>query len=83
MKPIVLPAHIRPLPEYLPRTRAMEEAIGVGVGFDDAWYRSQKEHWLGRLSEYDVPGASGRSSESPRTTAYRTTTFNVHLCCFG
>ncbi|OAN78364.1 hypothetical protein A8B82_10735 [Sulfitobacter sp. EhC04] len=33
----------------------------VGVGFDRAWYRSQKEHWLGWLAEYDGPGAYGRS----------------------
>ena len=24
------------------------------------WYRSQKEHWLGWLAEYDGPGAYGR-----------------------
>lgn len=77
MKPLVLRAHIRPLPEYLPRTRAMEESIGVGVGFDGAWYRSQKEHWLGWLSEYNGPGAYGRSEQSPRTSEYAYT----HIQC--
>lgn len=70
MKPLVLRAHIRPLQEYLSRTRAMEKAIGVGAGFDGAWYRSQKEHWLGWLSEYNGPGAYGRSEQSPRTAEY-------------
>ena len=66
MTPRTLRAHIRPLPEYLSRTRAMEQAIGIGVGFDGAWYRSQKEHWLGWLAEYSGPGAYGRSSQTPR-----------------
>jgi hypothetical protein len=26
------------------------------------WYRSQKEHWLGWLSEYDGPGYYGRKN---------------------
>jgi hypothetical protein len=26
------------------------------------WYKSQKEHWLGWLSEYDGPGAYGRKN---------------------
>ncbi len=29
---------------------------------DDAWYRSQKKHWLGWLSEYDGPGYYGRKN---------------------
>lgn len=70
MKPLVLRAHIRPLPEYLSRTRAMENAIGVGAGFDGAWYRSQKEHWLGWLAEYDAAGAYGRSIKVQRNARY-------------
>ena len=26
------------------------------------WYRTQKEHWIGWLSEYDGPGAYGRQT---------------------
>jgi hypothetical protein len=70
MTPRELRAHIRPLPEYMPRTCAMEKAIGVGAGFDGAWYRSQKEHWLGWLAEYYGPGAYGRSEKSLRTAKY-------------
>lgn len=40
----------------------LEKAIGVGVGYSGAWYRSQKEHWIGWLSEYDTPGAYGRDA---------------------
>jgi hypothetical protein len=70
MKPLTLRAYIRPLPEYLPRTRAMEEAIGVGAGFEGAWYRSQKEHWLGWLAEYSGPGAYGRTDAAQRNGKY-------------
>jgi hypothetical protein len=61
MTPLVLRAYIKPLPEYLPQTKAMERALREGVGFNRAWYRSQKEHWLGWLAQYDGPGAYGRS----------------------
>lgn len=70
MNPIVLRAHIGPLPEYLPRTKAMESQLQVDVGFDDAWYRSQKEHWLGWLGEYAGPGAYGRKPDPTRDSAY-------------
>jgi hypothetical protein len=61
MTPRTLRAYIKPLPEYLNKTRAMETALREGTGFNKAWYRSQKEHWLGWLAEYDGPGAYGRS----------------------
>lgn len=61
MTPLVLRAHIKPLPEYLPRTKALESALREGVGFNRAWYRSQKEHWLGWLAEYHGPSAYDRS----------------------
>lgn len=32
----VLLAYLRPLPEHLPQTKALETATGVGVGFDGA-----------------------------------------------
>ena len=61
MTPQTLRAHIKPLSEYLPLTKSLEEALREGAGFNRAWYRSQKEHWLGWLAEYDGPGAYGRS----------------------
>jgi len=70
MKPLVLRAHIRPLPEYLPRTKELETAISVGASYDGAWYRSQKENWLGWLAEYNGPGAYGRTDHAQRNAAY-------------
>ena len=40
---------IERLPEDAPRDR------------DGVWYRTQKEHWLGWLSQYEGPGAYGRT----------------------
>src|ERR1700730_18668119 len=34
------------------------------------WYSSQKEHWMGWLSEYDGPGAYGRKSWTGRTAEF-------------
>ena len=34
------------------------------------WYRSQKEHWLGWLSEYDGPGAYGRETSVVRSAEF-------------
>jgi hypothetical protein len=36
----------------------------------DVWYSSQKEHWMGWLSEYDGPGAYGRKSWTGRTAEF-------------
>lgn len=70
MTPRELRAHLTPLPEFLPRTKAMEDTIKVGSGYDGAWYRSQKEHWLGWLAEYYGAGANGRSAQTPRNARY-------------
>lgn len=43
-----------------PLTEMLENRLQIGVGFGKAWYRSQKEHWLRWLSQYDTPGAYGR-----------------------
>ena len=34
------------------------------------WYRTQKEHWLGWLSEYDGPGAYGRIEGKSRDARF-------------
>lgn len=34
------------------------------------WYRTQKEHWLGWLSQYNTPGAYGRIPGRNRDAAY-------------
>ncbi len=63
-------AHIRTLPYSCPRCTELEKTIGVGVGFSGAWYGSQKEHWMGWLSEYDAPGAYGRETKVLRDACY-------------
>lgn len=70
MTPRVLRAHILPLPADTPRHRELERVIGVGVGDGRAWYRHQKEHWLGWLREYDGPGAYNRGSDKKRDAAF-------------
>src|SRR6266404_5363261 len=37
---------------------------------EGVWYRSQKEHWLGWLSEYDGPGAYGRKTSVVRSAEF-------------
>jgi hypothetical protein len=36
----------------------------------EVWYSSQKEHWMGWLSEYDGPGAYGRKNWNGRTAEF-------------
>ena len=61
----MLAREIRKLPESLPITTAFERALkrrGTW-GKKPVWYTSQKEHWLGWLSEYHGPGAYGRKNQ--------------------
>ncbi len=67
MTPQELRRRIACLPEDTPRHKALERELGEGVGFRGAWYRSQKEHWLGWLAEYAGPGAYGRQDATPRS----------------
>lgn len=34
------------------------------------WYRTQKEHWIGWLAQYDGPGAYGRRTDVVRDARY-------------
>lgn len=34
------------------------------------WYRTQKEHWLGWLRDYDCPGAYGRKVTGGRDSHF-------------
>jgi hypothetical protein len=45
--------------------------VGRGIWSDKAvWYETQKEHWLGWLSQYDGPGAYGRKTWSGRSAEF-------------
>jgi hypothetical protein len=53
---------IRNLPAHMPITAALEGSLSERNMWNSgkAWYRSQKEHWIGWLSQYDGPGYYGR-----------------------
>jgi hypothetical protein len=57
MTPQQLTRKIRELPERAPHTEALERLLLKRP----TWYASQKEHWLGWLSEYGTSGAYGRT----------------------
>jgi hypothetical protein len=44
---------------------------------EGVWYASQKQHWMGWLSEYEGPGAYGRKGGKGRTAEYA---YN-HIVC--
>jgi hypothetical protein len=48
--------------------RAVIERLPPDVPKDrpGKWYRTQQEHWLGWLGEYDGPGAYDRKTASPQ-----------------
>lgn len=70
MKKFALLRLIETLDEFAPMTSELERELGIGVGFGSAWYFSQKEHWLRRLSEHDTPGAYGRRPNSGRNCEF-------------
>lgn len=61
---------IKRLNSETPQHKRLEQALQEGVGFGNAWYDSQKEHWLGWLAEYDGPGAYGRQTGNSRDARY-------------
>ena len=61
---------IETLAEDQPMTAMLEHFLQIGVGFGNAWYSSQKEHWLRWLKEYDTPGAYGRKPNSGRSCQF-------------
>jgi hypothetical protein len=76
MSPEELAQHIKKLPARPPLTMAFEEAWSARWASDagekerPVWYTSQKEHWLGWLSEYDGLGAYGRKPGSGRDAKF-------------
>jgi ASC-1-like (ASCH) protein len=72
MTPKQLTSIIRRLPAHLPLTRTYEIELAVRRlwGINRIWYSSQKEHWLGWLSEYGGPGAYDRKPDRTRTAEY-------------
>ena len=61
MTPDQLRRRISKLSERQPLTIRLERSLATADPFRrPPWYRSQKEHWLGWLREYDGPGYFGR-----------------------
>jgi hypothetical protein len=61
MTPDQLRQRISKLREHQPLTIRLERSLATADPFRrPPWYRSQKEHWLGWLREYDGPGYYGR-----------------------
>jgi hypothetical protein len=72
MTPRALSRKINGLQVRAPITASCARAlVESGVWSDEGvWYKTQKEHWLGWLSEYDGPGAYSRKSWSGRSAEY-------------
>jgi hypothetical protein len=60
MTPRELARAIRKMRAKPPITTEFERSLGETQSMGRVWYNSQKEHWLGWLSEYDGPGHYGR-----------------------
>jgi hypothetical protein len=72
MNPRVLSRKIEKLRVTLPITAAYARTLVARGIWDDegVWYTSQKEHWLGWLSEYDGPGAYDRKKWKGRSAEF-------------
>jgi hypothetical protein len=70
MTPNSLAAALRRLPAAGKKNSAFERRLTGPWRKDEVWYSSQKEHWLGWLSEYDGPGAYDRKTTSGRSAEY-------------
>lgn len=63
MTPLDLARRIGKLRPHLPLSARFDREIPGGDGARErAWHSSQKEHWLGWLSDYDGPGAYRRKT---------------------
>ena len=78
MTPQKLAAHIRKLRKRAPITASFERILARrGIWSNSSvWYSTQKDHWLGWLSEYGGPGYYGRKN-SRRSAEYA---YN-HIVC--
>lgn len=70
MTPKQLRRSIKTLPEDLPRYRIIERQLEEGSGYANAWYTSQKQHWMGWLTEYNGLGAYGRKTHKGRDARF-------------
>jgi hypothetical protein len=72
MTPKALSRKIAQLRIKAPITASYERAL-VARGIwssEGVWYTTQKEHWIGWLSQYDSPGAYNRKTLSGRSAEF-------------
>jgi hypothetical protein len=72
MTPKGLARKIRKLRVTAPITAGYERAL-IALGIWDnhsVWYKSQKQHWSGWLSQYDGPGAYNRKTWKGRSAEF-------------
>lgn len=60
---------IQGLPEHGTFSRKLEAHPLLAIN-RDPWYKSQKEHWLGWLKDYDGPGFYKRKTHAGRDAKY-------------
>jgi len=60
---------IERLPEHGEFSRKLEAHPLLAIN-RDPWYKSQKEHWLGWLKDYDGPGFYNRKTHAGRDAKY-------------
>ena len=60
---------IERLPEHGEFSRKLEAHPLLAIN-RDPWYKSQKEHWLGWLKDYDGPGFYKRKNHAGRDAKY-------------
>jgi hypothetical protein len=79
MTPQALRRKIKEFEATPPVTLSFERALTKQGTWsaEGVWYRSQKEHWQGWLSEYDGPGAYGRKTSVIRSAEFA---YN-HIVC--
>jgi hypothetical protein len=72
MTPKLLSRKIKKLKAKPPITTGYERALAFRGVWNNGgvWYTSQKEHWLGWLSEYDGPGAYSRKKWKGRSAEF-------------
>jgi hypothetical protein len=72
MTPRSLSRKIKKLRVRAPITASYERSLVThGVWSNEGvWYTTQKEHWLGWLSEYDSPGAYDRKTVTGRSAEF-------------
>ncbi len=72
LTPIGLARKIKALLATRPITASYKRALVVRRiwSSEGVWYKSQKEHWLGWLSEYNGPGAYDRKTQRGRSAQF-------------